>query len=412
MSFIRERTDVSAWLIHFVRNRDPSNHAPADADPDEYFALAGDRLALDDTAPAVLQNIIDEGCLVPGYSFRNGKTTIYGGQPVVCFTEAPLYDFVKYVRERGQPNRCSTYGVCLLKEEAFAAGGRPCIYGLADVGVPRLVQEDGYRRIIDSSILPLREQYRYVAYDPTRAKPLDWTHEREWRWTPSHQDAHSVWREGPNGVGLYPGLPLFRGRDNGGFFSRVGFLVGTRDEAERLAKKLLGYRDARCNNLGEEFDPEVLGTAFVVALDEVEAQVESGTMRKSLRIEDLAESQRIAAVRSHASDEDLLRVRQAIKKARRASLKAGEKFLKTAKNVKGPVGGAWVITCDTTSAISDAMLKEGFAEPMAGQYYVVDATAQGGGPQELAYHEATARAAADTLTIELGVKFSVRKWWD
>lgn len=35
---------------------------------------------------------------------------------------------------------------------------------------------------MDSSMLPEREQYRYVTYNPTSQWPVDWSHEREWRW--------------------------------------------------------------------------------------------------------------------------------------------------------------------------------------------------------------------------------------
>ena len=32
--------------------------------------------------------------------------------------------------------------------------------------------------------LPFDEQYRYVAFAPTRKPyPMDWSHEREWRWS-------------------------------------------------------------------------------------------------------------------------------------------------------------------------------------------------------------------------------------
>jgi hypothetical protein len=400
-AFIRNRTDVSDWLIHFVRDRDPSEDAET----------AGPAAALEPDASAltVLRAIIDCGGILPGLSMRGGRTTIYGGRPAVCLTEAPLYNFVKYISERNRANRCSHYGVCLPKADVFAAGGRPVIYGLAAGDAPPLVEDKPLCRIIDPAVLPLREQFRYVAYDPNRAKPLDFSHEREWRWVAQDPERDSVWLDGPDGIGPQPALPLFAAREAGGYFSRVGFLVKTANEARELADLLLGYADAGGNNLDTPFSAGLLRGAFVVALEEAER-------RGVQRIEDLSHDLRIQASRPAVSTSLRQKVRLAVEAAREASRAAGEAFLAANTSSDGHIrdvsGGAWVITYEAATDITSALIDEGLARPMAGQYYIVDAVALGAADQALSLHEAYAQAAVDVLQTQLNQQFYVRSWWD
>ncbi|GAB4207025.1 MAG: hypothetical protein OHK0022_34770 [Roseiflexaceae bacterium] len=79
---LESRLDTTEWLIHFTRNQ-------------------GKIRARD-----ILLNIIKEGALRPGQSIRKTRSTqeerstIYGGEPVVCFTEQPLIYFIEYVKAR------------------------------------------------------------------------------------------------------------------------------------------------------------------------------------------------------------------------------------------------------------------------------------------------------------------------
>lgn len=416
MGFIEKRTDVSKWLIHFVRDRDPQTDFPGDEE--ESDARVGNHLEPDASAISVLHEIVRIGGLLPGYSFReigrgadsDIRTTIYGGLPAVCLTEAPLQGFAQYVQDRAQSARCAPYGVCLLKREVFAAGGRPVIYGLAGRDAPKLITDTAYERTIDTALLPLSEQFRFVAYDPGRAKPLDWTHEREWRWVATNEKRHSIWYDGPVGVGAYPGLSLFGGPADGAIFSKVGLITKTRDEAEALAASLLRYRDAEGNDFGVDYSESVLAQSFVIPLDEA---LKSGASR----IEDLAPRYRLVASREEPSPDLVERIKAAVERAKAVSERAAGEFLVTARrtpsgHVADVCGGAWVVTDDSTSSVTAGLLACSLARPMGGEYYIVDAIGKAKGEQALSYHEAAATAACESLCADLGDIFYVHTWWD
>ncbi|GAB4214831.1 MAG: DUF4427 domain-containing protein [Synechococcales cyanobacterium] len=117
------------------------------------------------------------------WSVRNGARAIYGPRPAVCFTEMPIAAFLETSRERElRGEAISTYALLLPKLAMYARGANPVIYGLDDRAAMLPSGANGQARIIPSSHLPEREQYRYVTYNPTGKKPIDWTHEREWRW--------------------------------------------------------------------------------------------------------------------------------------------------------------------------------------------------------------------------------------
>ena len=123
------RHDHTDWLIHFVRDRFPEQDFPGETE-EKYNHWVGGELEPDAGAFQVLKTIIRLGGLYPGYSFRSGKTTLFGGSPVVCATEMPIYSFASYAKERSQSQSVSAYGIAFLKTEFFEAKGRPVIYGL------------------------------------------------------------------------------------------------------------------------------------------------------------------------------------------------------------------------------------------------------------------------------------------
>ena len=210
------RHDHTRWLVHFVRDRNPEQDFPGD--DDDACTLAGGELEEDARAFAVLRTVIRLGGLLPGHSFRSGRTTIYGGKPAVCATEMPLYSFASYVRTRADSAKVSAYGIGFLKSEFFAAGGRPAIYGLS-INSRRYVENTTRRRVFDPSVLPTSEQYRYIAYSPSESRWIDWSHEREWRWIATDEERDSIWCLDSNGcLGPCAALPLFKGTlDNGTF---------------------------------------------------------------------------------------------------------------------------------------------------------------------------------------------------
>lgn len=276
-------------------------------------------------------------------------------------------------------------------------------------GPPPLTEDTQYRRILSPDVLPLIEQFRYVAYDPNRATPLDWTHEREWRWVARDEERHAAWYDGPAGTDRYPALPLYRGKENGGFFTRIGFLVRTRAEATDLAELLLGLADHPYTEYSEPLSEAVLRNAFVVPLEEVEEG-------RHQRIEDLSERMRIVATRPHASPELVQRVKATVEEARSISLAAAKAYAATATRAKDGFiadvcGDALVVTCDTATEVTDALLQTQLARARSDGTYVVSAV-QSIADQALGVHEAAARAAAEYLTQELGQRFYMESRWD
>jgi len=157
---------MTNWLIHFTR-------------------ASATQSAFD-----VLKSIAVEGLLRPAFAPRGSppKSTIYGPSPAVCFTEQPLLAFMRYLDARRNSQTVSGYGLVINKRTLLDLGGLPVIYGA------RVVNEldqtspdfDPAFRLLGVDTLPLHEQFRYVAFNPSRdGFALDWSHEREWRWPSS-----------------------------------------------------------------------------------------------------------------------------------------------------------------------------------------------------------------------------------
>ncbi|MDR3463683.1 MAG: hypothetical protein P4L76_15345 [Beijerinckiaceae bacterium] len=201
---IENRTDLSAWVMHFVHDRNPNNDPanlfnegeitplfPFHEDPskNQRFELwemveRASTLAPDDCAFCVLMKILEDGHTRAGWSFRSNRPTIYGPRAACCFTEMPLYALVDYARRRKR-DAVGAYAIGLLRSEFFTAGGRPAIYGLS--GPHREQQSIGsafhWPRKLDAACgLGENEQYRYVAMNLSAGRQIDWGHEREWRW--------------------------------------------------------------------------------------------------------------------------------------------------------------------------------------------------------------------------------------
>src|SRR5258705_5120074 len=138
---------MTTWVMHFIHDRNPQNDPaeninegeatplfPFHEDPDvnsrfELWEMADAAYLIesDASAFAVLLKIISDGHIRAGWSFRGDRPTIYGPQAACCFTEMPLYGLLEYAKYRG-PNMVGLYAMG-LKQELFAAGGRPGIYG-------------------------------------------------------------------------------------------------------------------------------------------------------------------------------------------------------------------------------------------------------------------------------------------
>lgn len=190
------RHDMTNWLLHFTRKSE--NNSPRD----------------------VLCSILKEGVIRPGFAHRRRRNTsgptIYGLYSAVCFTEQPLNAFVQYLSARNDNEAMAGYGILIHKQDVYVAGGLPVIYGLQEAkelcrGDSRY---DPNRRLLNPEHLPFDLQYRFVVFSPTGESPIDWSHEREWRWPSNayHGIPNGLFYLGPNRY-VYNG-GVFEGRTN------------------------------------------------------------------------------------------------------------------------------------------------------------------------------------------------------
>jgi hypothetical protein len=167
---IREkRVDLTDYVIHFT---DSSDNRKVSAE-------------------AMLLKILRENCIKPSFSRMSNRhdrtkkhNTVKGPDPVVCFTEMPLWCVIKC---REVFAGTMGFGIAYHKRSLYSVGGRPVIYGdMKILGTEIRPEEDGYvpdRVIYAGGILPPSHQYLWVMFDPHEAdKPnVDFTWEREWR---------------------------------------------------------------------------------------------------------------------------------------------------------------------------------------------------------------------------------------
>ena len=440
------RVDLSEWVIHFVHGRN-LDHAPEPfswpskidrkeertveeelelewmcraeeegshpthftSEGAQYWHAAWQdkdyRWADDEAAFGVLLKIINDGFLRTGWSFRNGRATIYGPYSAVCFTEMPLYAMLDYARKRSKSGMVDTYAVAIRREDLYRAGARPVIYGLTREAIEarRCDEEFGYGyRALKTSCLPLHEQYRYVVTDLGTDTPIDWTHEREWRWTDRKEKFDP------------PGLPLWLA-DSENKFRPILLLVKTKSESSRICNDLKELYDAGYNRFAADIDREALLATRVLALDNVPYEL---LRSPSLRLDDLP-LDRMTAIKSVKADaETLAAVKKAVKRAEEAGRKSAEEFGRTApRNAQGLIldtcGMAWVLTCDAHSKVTAALLELKIANPnpVYGGYelYGFDF---GIHEQSISLDEVAAKAAAEVLTKELGQPFYMRSRLD
>jgi hypothetical protein len=249
----RVRFDLSPFLIHFVRtmviDRDDAPEVP------EHWGWGNINEDVEFTPFFLLRCVLRHRRVWATWSYRGGKRTIYGPRPAVCMTEMPLAAFVQSSRARSKRGeKISPYGLVIPKDQAFRAGARPVIYGLS--GSPRSRTDEGGSRMLPSSALPTREQYRYVAYNPSYDRGPDWTHEREWRWPGPPPGAPDPDGLPPSTWANIDGLQL----DKSGF-TGMGLIVRTPRQARLLVHDILRLVDQ------EALDEEAF--QFILTLDQL-----------------------------------------------------------------------------------------------------------------------------------------------
>lgn len=421
----KSREDLSEWALHFIHDYNPRaepDDSTIDFDhfggfpyhrdkelndrfdswriSDEYYPIDPDPDALQ-----VLLKIITDGHIRASWAFRNRRPTIYGPRAAVCFTEMPLYALVEYAKQRNKDS-VGTYAVGVLKNELFAAGARPAIYGLSGKHIEQQLNDGSYRRwpryLASSCGLSETEQYRYVAMSVDPQRPIDWSHEREWRWV-DHQDSCRC-----------PGLPIWLA-DEPIAFSRVFVVVPNQENIERVVGRLQELHDAGANDADFPFNRKILETTSVVALDQL-TDIAVG----HVRLEDIPASYINSFDRPEVSPEFIEKVASVLAEARAAADQAAFQHFESAQRTKdGHVadvaGWAHLVVYDSQSPVVSALLHlgEAWANPGVG-YYVSGIGGLGWRhEQALCLAEVAVRASKSVLEEHFpGVSFGIRTRWD
>jgi len=129
------RTDISPNIVHFTK--------------DNTIELAYNRF----------RKIIRDRVLI------GSSKKIKGGQPCVCFSEAPLINLKSGLVNENYYSKYSPFGFLFNKIYIYSLGGRPVIY-----------QPD-----TEYYWLPEAMQWRHGRYEPHLERPIDFAWEREWR---------------------------------------------------------------------------------------------------------------------------------------------------------------------------------------------------------------------------------------
>ena len=339
----------------------------------------------------LLKKIVRDGHIRASWSFRSGAPTIYGPRAAVCLTEMPLYALIEYAKARTTES-VSSYAIGVLKSELFQAGGRPAIYGVSGKHKDALRAEEYTwpRRLDPSSGISETEQYRYVFTNLGSDSPVDWLHEREWRWA-DHEDRLSC-----------PGLPVWLDEVDMGF-SRALIVVRTGDEADQMLDLLKQLYDSGVNDFWE-FNRTALRGTSVLALEDLSGSL-SRSQLSTVRLEDVP----APLLRDFGSplvdDCYLASVRRSLSKAKNAATAAAEAFLQTAPRAKGGYvadlcGFADVVVSGPQTEFVAALQKLGRTYVAPGGDYVVQGLQVGNWTREQAVSVKVAAMLAAKETLE------------
>jgi hypothetical protein len=130
------RDDLTQWLIHFTKKK---NNQPFDA----------------------LRNILKIGEVSASTA---EYITCYYPAGAACFSEVPPQNWPQLIDTN--PSERKGFGIIVSKVVFWYLGGRPAIYTENPTAID----------------WPLRERFRLIKTELNKQpKPIDWTHEREWR---------------------------------------------------------------------------------------------------------------------------------------------------------------------------------------------------------------------------------------
>lgn len=385
------RTDISKYLIHSVRKPEESDlpNETHEFDSHNYFPLLHGKKLNDEFD--VLKNIIKEGGLRANLSFRNGKATIYGDNPVICFTEMPLINFLEYVRLRHNNTRITHYGVAMLKKDIYENGGRPVISGLS---VEKFEYLDPKKRIIKPEILPLEEQYRYVKFNLF----TDWTHEREWRIVCNrkekkftllddyHLDSFETY-----GVNIFSNF----------FFSEVVIILYSESEAKEIHQIVQNQLDGGYAKSGQEFYTKI---RYLI----VQKAIELLDKKQFNSIEDLPESVFYEHTYETLTENEIEKVKNALNKCATLSKQFANEFfdlynLHTEESrLNYDISGFSVVTSShSNNKYYRYLLNENYADAVNGSIWLKNLSVNIPHLQSLTYQEYISKKQSEILNNEL-----------
>lgn len=394
------RSDISKYVIHSVRKPNKKDN-PLDEhefSENNYFPLTGEDEFQDEFA--VLTNIIKEGGLRANLSFRNGHSTIYGDNPVVCFTEMPLVNLLQYVQIRDDRSRFTEYGVALLKTELYKNGGRPVISGLSPNNKFEYLNRE--KRILKPEILPVSEQYRYVKLDLNLGN--DWTHEREWRVVCDRSNKDfSIHDDYRYDTFLTYGLNIF----SDFLFSEVVLIINSEDEAKSIFQLVQDQLDSGYCKGGMEFYTTIRYLIIEKALAFIKEQEISS-------IEELPDYVYFTHSYDYLSENEEEKVKNALKKCSDSAVTFAEDFFKlynldtNEKKLNYDISGfAVVYSYHSENKFYRYLLKEGLGTAVNGSIWLTNLTKSIPHLQSLTYQEYICKKQCEILNLELEDIFSV-----
>lgn len=426
---ILNRIDLSEWVIHFVHDR-KSEDNPQDLQPiaelegyygdmrlPDYYDNEGIghnviseyeeteyKIAEDAHAFDVLMKILHDGYVHSGWSLRNFKPSIYGPKTAVCFTGMPLYALLQYAKFRGKySGYVGNYGIAFRRNELYAAGGRPVIYGLSGEHIEADVTPQGVfqGRILDveKTGIPVHEQYRYVATKMQKQYaygeyPVDWTHEREWRWA-LPDDKLGV-----------PGLPFFLSKEYADFFSEIIIIVSTNEERNDTLMYLKNLYDSSGTNTGFEYNVNMIAAAKVLPLETLENL--SPEQQITIRIDSLDLKQIPIMPTITVRDETKEKVKKAVIRAGEIAVETVKTYLMSNPDFDEQLGDwGWATVCTSVqSEVTQAMQDIGDCNTYSDGVYRLSINNYRTSNLDLL--EMGAKAAAAYFEKELGQHFFVK----
>ena len=419
----RSRLDLSGWVIHFVHDRKSEDHVEDLKDIAELEGFEGavrmpdfydqegkrhnilteyeeNEYEIDENAPAinVLMKILHDGYIHSGWSLRDYTPTIFGPRSAVCFTEMPLYALIEYARFRGDySGYVGNYGIAFRRNELFAAGARPVIYGISKKSNESASAYNKRVRDEAKTELPSHELYRYVythlPKDPNNYS-IDWTHEREWRWGLPD-----------NALGV-PGLPFFLSKEYGEFFSEIIIIVGSDAEQQQVLMHLKNLYDSGGTSTGLEYNINMIAAAKVLSLEPLNKLEPQRLL--TIRLDDLDLKQIPIMPLIEVGKELEARVKEAIQIAGNIAKESVTEFLDKNPDFDEQKGyWGWATVCTTVqSEITQALQNIGVCRTFSDGVYRLRIDEYRTGNLELL--SIGAEAAANYLKKELGQEFHVR----